>query len=369
MENESTELPTKKNRVKIFLVSGSILILFICGLAFVLFLACLGVGYPIQILFYTFAGWYLFLTRVISQITMPVSSLVSAFVLVAIMAVVIQLLGVYAIRRLRQQNKTAVPTNWRFRWTCAVLVLLTISFAGGFAVVGVAHQSAWLMTSDESLIRNSSEARSRGQSRSNLKQIGLALYNYHDSHQQLPVGGSFSQVGQPQYSWATSVLPYLDQGPLYHQIDFNQAWNAEPNRKVFETRLSILENPGLDYAFDNGKSKEENAKGYQPSHYAANSRVLNVNSGLVLEEITDGTSNTIMAGEIKSGIKPWGDPTNFRDPALGINKSPRGFESPFRGGAHVLMGDGRVRFVNENIDPELLKALSTPNGGEPVGNF
>ncbi|HBL48512.1 MAG TPA: hypothetical protein DDZ90_34530, partial [Planctomycetaceae bacterium] len=134
----------------------------------------------------------------------------------------------------------------------------------------------------------------------------------------------------------------------------------------FETRLIVLQSPGMQYDFTEA---EGDATGYKPAHYAANSRVLSANSGMDLRKIKDGTSYTILAGEVRSGIKAWGDPTNFRDPTEGINRNPRGFGSPFTGGAHVLMGDGSVRFLSEDIDPDILKALSTPQGGEPVGEF
>ncbi|QDT40080.1 hypothetical protein Pan241w_01330 [Gimesia alba] len=369
MESEPVESSTKKNGVKIFLVSGSVLVLFICGAAFVLFLACMGAVFPLEILISTFAGWFLFLKRVIPQMTVSVPGLLSALVLSAIMVVVIQFMGRYFIRQFHKQNQASVPEQWRFRWTCAVLVLLVFSFAGGFAVVGVAYQSTWLMTSDKNLIQMSGWAMRRSTSKNNLKQIGLAMHHYHETHSRLPFGGTFDQTGRPQHSWATRLLPYLDQEPLYNQIDFNQPWTAEANRSVFETDLYFFENPGIEYAVANGKRDAESDQGYQPAHYAANSHVLNVNSGLSFKEIKDGTSYTLLAGEVKSGIKAWGDPTNFRDPMLGINQSPRGFGSPYQGGAHFLLGDGSVRFVTDKIDPQILKTLATPNGGESLGEF
>jgi len=369
MENEPVE-PPKKNRRSIVACFVGIATLFVVVIALAVFLACAGAVFPLQILFYTFLGWLPFLNRVIPQMTVSVSGLVTTFLLVVIMAVVMQLLGGYTLRRLQTQNTIAVPKQWRVRWTFALIALVVLSFTGGFAVVGVAHQTVWLATVNESLTHQGvSEAARRSQSRNNLKQIGLALHNYHDTFEQFPSGGSFSQAGQPQHSWITRIIPFLDQAPLYNQIDFHQPWTAEANRKIFETRLYALQIPGMGYAFDNGKSREENAKGYQPAHYAANSRVLNVNSGMKFKEITDGTSHTILAGEIKSNIKAWGDPINFRDPTLGINQSPHGFGSPFAGGAHVLFCDGRVHFVTDKVDPQLLKTLSTPAGGEPVGDF
>ena len=85
--------------------------------------------------------------------------------------------------------------------------------------------------------------------------------------------------------------------------------------------------------------------------------------------ITDGTSNTIYAGEAAGNFKGWGDPANLRDPALGINAGPDGFGSRSPGGANFNLLDGSVRFISDNIDPGVLKALSTPDAGDTVGAF
>jgi len=110
-------------------------------------------------------------------------------------------------------------------------------------------------------------------------------------------------------------------------------------------------------------------QGYALSHYAANRRVFYDNSRTRIQDVTDGMSNTIMAGEVRENFKPWGHPINWRDPALGINQSPQGFGSPWPGGAQFLLMDGSARFLSDNVDPELLKALSTPAGGEKLPEF
>ena len=74
-----------------------------------------------------------------------------------------------------------------------------------------------------------------------------------------------------------------------------------------------------------------------------------------------------VAGEVKAEFKPWGSPTNWRDPQIGLNKSPHGFGGPWKGGiTNLMMADGSVRPIHEDIDPVVLKALSTPAAGDEV---
>ena len=115
-----------------------------------------------------------------------------------------------------------------------------------------------------------------------------------------------------------------------------------------------------------GIPEGENAAGYALSHYAGNARLLGGENPRTLDEVIDGTASTIMAGEVAAGFEPWGSPTNWRDPTLGINRSPEGFGSPFPGGANVLFADGSVRFLKDTIDPRVLRSLSTPAGGETI---
>lgn len=123
-----------------------------------------------------------------------------------------------------------------------------------------------------------------------------------------------------------------------------------------------FENPVIDatYQFD--------PAGRALSHYAGNARILGPHPGLKYAAITDGASQTFVAGEAQRNYKPWGSPLNWRDARLGINRSPDGFGGPWTGGAHLLLADGSVRFVSEKIDPKVLNALETPNGGETIDN-
>lgn len=75
-------------------------------------------------------------------------------------------------------------------------------------------------------VQQAREAARRSQCKNNLKQIGLALHNYHDTFKVLPFGKGASYTGVPAYArWSqhAMILPYLDQAPLYTSLDFNYA--------------------------------------------------------------------------------------------------------------------------------------------------
>jgi len=201
------------------------------------------------------------------------------------------------------------------------------------------------------------------QSRNNLKQIGLALHNYHDVYSVFPPGGVYSEDGTAHHGWQTSLLPYVDQAYLYNQIDFNKPWTDPANAQVFQTQVPTYLSPF--------EAANRMASGGAASHYAGNKHVLYENSSVALFDVTDGSSNTILAGEVGAGYKAWGDPSNIRDPALGILNDATSFGRPSGApdGCAILLMDGSVRQISEDIDPAILKALATPDGGEPPPNF
>tara|TARA_R110002096_G_scaffold352362_1_gene545331 strand:+ start:253 stop:1155 length:903 start_codon:yes stop_codon:yes gene_type:complete len=202
----------------------------------------------------------------------------------------------------------------------------------------------------------------RSVTKNNLKQIGLALHNYsyNTSHspETFPPGAITTAQGTHLHSWQALILPYLDQQSLYKQIDFSKPWNARANQKPFQQEVSEYLNPKTEAKFS--------SDGYALSHYAGNELVLKPNVDMLFNEIRDGMSNTILAVEIGEHFKAWGDPTSLTvpDKVIGPGRAP-----PTTGGNYVLFGDGRVQFIPKDIDLEILKALSTPAGGEEIGEY
>lgn len=324
------------------------------GCLFVILLTCLMPVLPLDIVLNLAFGWIAFLARVVPEVKVGWGGVATGVVcLTLLVAGSHRFLG-WVYEQTRGEGEPTVK-RWHWRWTGSLVAVIVLMFVAGLATVGVAHQVGWLVTSKEPLASFGS-AMYRAQSVNNLKQIGLGIHNYHGVHRAYPPGGTFDGQGQPLHGWQTMTLPFQEaQADVYNAINFQIPWDDPRNAKPFQTVLNSLLNPGVR------PTQEKDGAGYALSHYAGNARVLGARS---LSEIKDGASNTIMTGEVPGGFKPWGYPANWRDPALGVNRSPEGFGGPYEGGANFLFADGSVKFLKEGIAPRVLKALSTPDGGE-----
>lgn len=336
---------------------------------------CAGFTLPLELVFYVFCGWILFLWRVLPNVTVNWTDAG-----VAVVALSLFVFGTHwflrwlyaALPRVadvaKPADSTGSPTtglsdepmiarSWSARWTASVVALVLMMFVAGIAMVGITHQLTWLAKSREPIVGFHDTASRRIQSTNNLKQIGLGFHNYHDRYSSLPAGGTGDAKGRMLHGWQTALLPFIEQEPLFDQVVQDKPWDDAANAKVFQTILKM-------YLYPVRRTPIKNESGYALSHYSANIFALGGTRGRTLDEFTDGTSNTLLAGEVAANFKPWGHPANWRDPTLGINRSPDGFGSPWPGGATFLRADGSVKFYSNNIDPQVLKALSTPAGGE-----
>ena len=192
----------------------------------------------------------------------------------------------------------------------------------------------------------------------NLRQLGLASHNHHD------VLRGFAPQPQVQgnpvhVSWQTALLPYVQQAPLYNQINRDVAWNDPANMAHYRQAVPAYQQPSVN--------QTTSPDGLSLSHYALSQQLLGpTGAGLKLRELTDGTSNTLLMGEVGSGYKTWGDPSNTRDLAGGLAPGPATFGNPSGQGAYLLLADGSVHWFASDTTPDVLRALSTPGGGEVV---
>jgi hypothetical protein len=237
------------------------------------------------------------------------------------------------------------------------VIIIVLAVVGGGLLLVCLGLAAFLIPA----VQSAREAARRTQSKNNLAQIGLALHNYHDLYKTFPPGGVYAADGTPHHSWQTMLLPYVDNVSLFSQIDFNVPWTDPRNEGYFRTVVFTYLNPS--------EPMQTTPEGFAVSHIAGNQHVFFENSRWRIADTIDGTSNTVFAGEVAAGFKAWGDPTNIRDPAAGIRHDATTFGRTNAEGCHFLLMDGSVRFLSQDVDPAVLKAIATPKGGENVGAF
>lgn len=254
------------------------------------------------------------------------------------------------------------------------------------------------------------EAANRMSSTNNLKQIGLALHNHNDTQSKLPSNGCWGYQAVPNppisgrsASWCYKVLPFLEQNNLYD--NFVSGLKSpiksfcDPGRPT-DGYATDGDAPGLSGTVGNQSNLPGKAVG-PTTDYAGNANVMPTNSAdwfssFSIDTITDGTSNTILAGtkslkttQYSPRVGKAGDHTIAFGGFLGavrgelssnatqavlvqrdgpsINQE-NAWGSAFSNGALFLFCDGSVKSIRYGVDSVIMKSLLTPRGGEVVSN-
>lgn len=195
------------------------------------------------------------------------------------------------------------------------------------------------------------EAARRVQCSNNMKQIGLAMHNYHDVYNTFPPAYTVDESGQRLHSWRTLILPFLEQDALYDSIDLSKPWDDPANRMAANTVIPAYACPSA--ATDPGMT-----------NYVAVVDPSSVMSGAQpsgIRDISDGSSNTIMVTEVASvDAVPWMSPNDINMQTF-VNAAGSG-RTNHPGGAQVLFADGSVQFITEDSDPQMRTSLVTKDG-------
>ncbi len=193
------------------------------------------------------------------------------------------------------------------------------------------------------------EAR-RTQCKHMLKQIALALHDYHDEHGVFPPAYLVDAEGQRLHSWRTLLLPYLDQKPLYKQIDLTRQWNDPVNVKAHEAVSMTFDCPAAEI----------------PRDYTTYLAVLGDHSCLQpttprkLSEITDGANTTLMIVEVPPDrAVHWMEPRDLEETEfLAWDKETK---YSHEAGFHAAFADGHVRFLPASLPAQDRRAMVSIN--------
>lgn len=204
-------------------------------------------------------------------------------------------------------------------------------------------------------VLQSREAARRTQSKNNLKNLGLALYNYHNTYGNSPSGGIFEPDGRGMHGWGIFLIPFAEASPLYHLVDFEQPWDAPYNAGCYAFRHSMFINPSIVESI----TSNPRAGQFAPCHYSANSNLLAANSAVRLSDVED-QSQTFVIGELGGDFVPWGCPYNWR-PLVSLTDIPRTYGRIENYGGQFLMADGSVRWIAPDVSEELRAKLRGAN--------
>ncbi|QDT65393.1 DUF1559 domain-containing protein [Calycomorphotria hydatis] len=257
-------------------------------------------------------------------------------------------------------------------------------------------------------VQQAREAARRSQCKNNLKQLGLALHNYHDAHNIFPRGNfekANTNCGYGGYSYTgisahTMLLPYVEQTAVYNEFDFNQAFDQSPNRDAKTARITTFLCPSDLDRIPNGTSRNlgpgnnyvlsgganiwwfTNGCGYPdptPAQIDHQNGMFNYRVNVRMRDVTDGTSNVIAASEhikgnglgwtaadyeegstIRGAAKPGGTPNSFLSQAQ-INAWLSVCETRSSAGSNGPRGDTGANWASGNLGQTIFNTLANPN--------
>ncbi len=201
----------------------------------------------------------------------------------------------------------------------------------------------------------------RSVSAGNLKQIALALHNYHDVFAGFPGPAITDKAGRPLLSWRVAILPFIEEDLLYRQFRLDEAWDGPNNKKLLEKMPRI-------YGLTRAKGMPTHATFYRvftgpdAAFDPALARPGAVPVGRRLAHFTDGTSNTVLVAEAGEAVA-WTRPDEL---AYDARKPLPKLGGLFPEGFHVAMADGSVKFLSRKVTERVLRAMITPAGGEAI---
>jgi uncharacterized protein DUF1559 len=201
------------------------------------------------------------------------------------------------------------------------------------------------------------EASERTKSTNNMKQLGLAAFNYLDKYGTFPPAYSTDKDGKRLLSWRVQMLPYLGQEKLYKEFHLDEPWDSDHNKKLIARMPAVFRSSVDPKLIADGKTTYLAPIGEATMWPGA--------KGVRISEVTDGTSNTIFLVDAdEDHAVVWTKPEDLDYDA----KAPmKGLGGRYHGGFLASLADGSVRFISNSISKTTLHLAFTRNDGEVLG--
>jgi hypothetical protein len=240
--------------------------------------------------------------------------------------------------------------SMKLRKTAAAVLVLTAAGAACLASAGAAP-APLLQDKDK-------DKKAREQSIDNLKQIGLAMHNFHDSYKRMPPHALYKDK-TPLLSWRVAILPYIEQGDsniLYQQFKLDEPWDSENNKKLIAKMPKIYEPVGMG-------QKHEGHTYYQV--FTGEGSVFDGTRKVTLATITNqnGTVNTVMVVEGKRSVV-WSKPEDIALPSADEKTLPLG--GLFNDRWHAVFCDGAVHTFGNDMPISVLRMIARYTNATPI---
>ncbi|WP_158264992.1 M56 family metallopeptidase [Blastopirellula marina] len=215
-------------------------------------------------------------------------------------------------------------------------------------------------------------AAQREQDMNNLKQLMIAMHNYHDMYGHLPKAVVIDPESGVPHSWRVELLPLLNHKALYKQYRMDQPWDSPANKKVLEQMPAVFKTAsGNDAVTTNFLAIVGKNTALAPSSDQGNDdamefgvapeRPSSVGDNPRFHDMTDGTSNTIVFVQTSKDV-PWTKPED-----LPLEEADSAKLGGFHSGIFLAaFADGSARVISNQVDPEVWTRLITRNDGEII---